>query len=122
MKICTKCGQTKPLDQYWSAGKGFKRGSCKTCYYYGVKHRFLKRLQEIYGKLCCQVCKYDKNLSALEFHHVDSYTKDVMLSRLQTASFKRLKAEAEKCVILCANCHREIHHPNLGIDFLEENE
>lgn len=113
MKICTRCGLTKPLTEFWSAGKSVRRGACKVCYYQQVKQRFLFRLTEIFGNLQCTVCKYDRNLAALEFHHVDHKTKDVSLSRLQTASFERLKQEAEKCVVLCANCHREVHYPEL---------
>jgi len=46
----------------------------------------------------------------LEFHHLDPKVKDMGLSDWSSrASFRGIKAEAVKCVMLCANCHREVH-------------
>ncbi len=55
----------------------------------------------------CQVCGYDKCIDALEFHHIDPAEKDSVISDL--FSLKKMKAEADKCALLCANCHREVH-------------
>lgn len=60
----------------------------------------------------CEICGYDKCLVALEAHHVDPSTKDFSIS--DVASLDRIERELEKCVLLCANCHREVHdglHP-----------
>jgi predicted HNH restriction endonuclease len=58
----------------------------------------------------CQVCRYDRCLEALEFHHLDSTKKDFGISKKgYTRSWEKVKAEADKCVLLCANCHREVH-------------
>lgn len=57
----------------------------------------------------CQICGYNKCYGALEFHHIDPSLKTMNLS---VTSMKKnmniLRAEAEKCVLVCANCHREI--------------
>ncbi len=46
----------------------------------------------------------------MDLHHVDESKKSFdMSSRGLTRSWERLKKEADKCVLLCANCHREIH-------------
>ncbi len=60
----------------------------------------------------CEICGYDRCLSALEAHHLDPATKDFNLS--DTLDFGLIEEELKKCVLLCANCHREVHdglHP-----------
>lgn len=59
----------------------------------------------------CQVCGYNKCSSALHFHHRDPSTKLFTLSKssLSQRSAEDIKNEFEKCVLLCANCHAEVH-------------
>jgi len=58
----------------------------------------------------CQLCGYNKCPEALEFHHLDSLDKDFGISdKGYTRSWKRIKKELDKCILLCANCHREVH-------------
>jgi transposase-like protein len=56
----------------------------------------------------CAICGYDSNPAALQFHHVDPATKDLTLRNGDTRSLERMRAEAAKCVLLCANCHAEV--------------
>lgn len=59
----------------------------------------------------CQCCGYDKCSQALEFHHIDPTQKDFGLgAKGYTRSWEKNKEELDKCVIVCANCHREIHY------------
>jgi 5-methylcytosine-specific restriction endonuclease McrA len=58
----------------------------------------------------CQVCGYDRCADALEFHHLSSAEKDVGISsRGGTRSWRKIREELSQCVLLCANCHREVH-------------
>ena len=58
----------------------------------------------------CQVCEYSRCVSALDFHHIDEKTKSFDLSTGGlTRSWEKIKAELQKCILLCSNCHREIH-------------
>lgn len=58
----------------------------------------------------CQQCGYDKCIDALEFHHINPDQKDFNISsKGHSRSWVRVKAELDKCVLLCANCHRELH-------------
>lgn len=70
------------------------------------KRTKLKLIEYKGGK--CQICGYNKCISALEFHHVNPEEKDFGISG-QSRSFEKLKNEVDKCVLVCANCHREIH-------------
>ena len=58
----------------------------------------------------CQRCGYDTCSQALEFHHIDPDTKKFGIKDGNTRSLKSMLEEAEKCVLLCANCHRELHY------------
>lgn len=70
-----------------------------------------KKLKEIaikYKGGKCVNCGYDKCLEALDFHHLSG--KDFGISsKGYTRSWESVKAEVDKCILLCANCHREIH-------------
>lgn len=57
----------------------------------------------------CLVCGYSRCVRALEFHHVDPATKRFGLgSRGLARAIDALREEADKCVLLCANCHAEV--------------
>ncbi len=59
----------------------------------------------------CRLCGYDRYQGALQFHHLNPAAKSFSLSRRGCArAFAELKAEAAKCVLLCANCHAEIEN------------
>lgn len=56
----------------------------------------------------CQICGYNRCINALEFHHINPKEKDFTISG-GTKSFNTLKLEVDKCILVCSNCHREIH-------------
>jgi hypothetical protein len=71
---------------------------------------------------CCKVCKYDKNLSALEFHHRDPNVKDSQLDMrtLSNRSMDYILKEVSKCDLICSNCHREYHNPEMEIERVKQ--
>lgn len=58
----------------------------------------------------CEKCGYDKCKWAFDFHHLDPNEKDFSLSKNITLSWDKVKKELDKCILVCANCHREIHY------------
>jgi hypothetical protein len=63
----------------------------------------------------CSICGYNKCQEAIEFHHTDPTKKEMNISQLTYKAFTadniyELLGEVDKCVVLCANCHREIHN------------
>ena len=57
----------------------------------------------------CALCGYDRFSGALQFHHLDPTEKAFHLSQAGvTRSLARARAEAAKCMLLCANCHAEV--------------
>jgi hypothetical protein len=74
------------------------------------RRRKLKTMVVEYRGGKCVVCGYSKCIWALDLHHRDETEKEFGLSaRGMTRSWEKIKQEADKCVVLCANCHREIH-------------
>lgn len=56
----------------------------------------------------CEICAYDKCPSAFDLHHLNPDEKDFNISSRMT-SFEAIRAELDKCVLLCCRCHREVH-------------
>jgi len=72
---------------------------------------YRKRLKEKaveYKGGMCECCGYDRAIEALEFHHRNPKEKDFSPSG-KSISWERMKKEIDKCIMVCANCHREIH-------------
>jgi hypothetical protein len=63
----------------------------------------------------CENCGYDKNLAGLCFHHLDPSTKEFQIDARKCANsdMESLVKEANKCSLLCHNCHMEEHYPEL---------
>lgn len=69
-------------------------------------------LREVRNGLSCQQCG-EADPACLDFHHRDPAEKEVELGRIVKVkgwSKARIMAEIEKCDVLCANCHRKLHH------------
>ena len=59
----------------------------------------------------CSACGYNKCPDALDFHHLDPTEKEFGLASSGiTRAWERVKKELDKCILLCANCHRELHY------------
>ncbi len=113
-KICQKCGKEftiKPL--------AYNRVYCYNCVPdddnkprtgAGMR-KIIKKwmLEEKGGK--CQVCGYNKCDDALELHHLDPKQKEFSISNrnLRYTDWPVIKKEIEKGILVCSNCHREIH-------------
>jgi hypothetical protein len=131
-RLCQKCNEYKLLNQFaWrNHSKGTYQPYCRACTKIRDKSRnlharykeqnrinrkirkaqlriFLRKLKLFLG---CKICGYKRCSRALELHHLYD-NKDKCISHLAQSgtSISRLKKELRKCVILCSNCHREIH-------------
>jgi hypothetical protein len=106
VKTCLICGQPfKPLDKAAN-----NRSCCYDCMPAGHQLRrseFIQKIKQARGNKC-QRCGYSRCSAALEFHHLDPAKKEFTISN---ANFKLKDAlrETKKCILLCSNCHRELH-------------
>lgn len=126
-KECSKCKRILSLDNFGlSSGVKSKLHSwCKECcfknskkwdmanaeYKKQYKKKYLQTQRQLAADYLggkCQSCGYNESLAALEFHHLNPKLKDrVVCSNIR--SFESLKEELDKCILLCANCHRRAH-------------
>jgi hypothetical protein len=118
MKRCNVCFDEKPLTEFYtngkqSSGKQKFKPLCIPCeennrrVFVEGKRRILS---EIFGD-GCSICGYSRCSTALEFHHVDASVKEQTPSKLinNYSTIERMLEEVNKCVLVCSNCHREIH-------------
>ena len=79
-----------------------------------IRNRKKKQdLVDNYKSTGCCICGYNRCLQALDLHHMNPLVKEDTVSNLIFSSgIERLEEEVKKCVVLCANCHRE-HHAGL---------
>lgn len=133
MKICFKCNQEKEISCFGfnKRKKDGRQSNCKACqkiykqsHYkrnlvkYIEKARDYKRLVRKYikdykEKSKCIECGED-HIATLDFHHLEKNEKEFQIS--EANGLLELKKEIEKCIILCANCHRKLHwKENAGV-------
>ncbi len=74
------------------------------------RRKKLRDMARTYKGGKCAICGYNKCDRALSFHHTDPSKKDFGLSaRGLTRSWEKIQQELDKCILVCANCHMEIH-------------
>ena len=102
---CTRHGPT----EFVLEGRSYYR--CARCRMERVsaRRKHVKQAMVERAGGACALCGYDRSVAALQFHHLDPSIKEFALSeRGLTRAIKRVQAEADKCVLLCANCHAEV--------------
>lgn len=108
IRVCSRCKKNY-------RGRGTQCGSCAV----NVRRHGLKLKAVTYMGGKCTECNYKKCLGALQFHHIDQATKEFSFSGKHCLSWEKLRAELDKCVLVCSNCHAEkaCRNPNCGIHF-----
>ena len=72
------------------------------------RRRKIKALAIEYKGKKCQVCGYNKYQGALDLHHINGEKEFSIGEKGYTRSWEKVKAELDKCILVCANCHREL--------------
>ena len=132
MKVCTKCKKELPIDDFnWrDRNKGRKRSECKYCQTKYMKEIYKAKkelISNIKAKEKCKKCG-DGRSYVLDYHHVNPDEKENTIARITSSIYpiEKVLKEIKKCIVLCANCHREFHYlnENFGItldDYLNNN-
>jgi len=109
LRECKHHGMTM-FGEYKDGAK--MRWRCKACQVQATQRRRedVKKMAIAYKGGECSICGYNKCVAALEFHHLNPNEKDFGISaKGYTRSWEKIKEELDKCIMVCANCHREIH-------------
>jgi hypothetical protein len=113
MKQCIRCKESKPLNEFYhKPGKNPRTQSyCKTCFnnYTTTRFRARKKQAVAYMGSRCVDCGGTFPYYVYDFHHLDPTRKEVQFNSLRRRSWEKIKAELDKCILLCANCHRIRH-------------
>lgn len=82
-----------------------------------IRGALIKKALVEYKGGSCSVCGYNKNIAVLSFHHINDENNqkeyDISIRMGNRCSLETLKKEADKCILVCENCHREIHQKEL---------
>lgn len=68
----------------------------------------LQKLVDLHGNFC-KKCNVSFPLCVYDFHHLNPLEKEFSIGENMHRSFEALVKEAQKCVLLCSNCHRMVH-------------
>ena len=112
MKICPKCKTNKPNKAFYLRSNGKPQAYCKKCFSSYCMKRWIgkkKKAVEYKGGKCVD-CKGTFEYFLYDFHHIDPTTKEFQWDKLRLYGWNRMKKELDKCIMVCANCHREIHY------------
>jgi len=117
MKLCRYCNKYYPESEFGVAlttkKKIYRRHKCKSCYRatkQKLKEKYQKWLMDYKKKHNCSKCSI-RDYRVLEFHHLRDKKFNIALCFHHAHyGFERLKREVEKCIVICANCHRILHH------------
>lgn len=111
--ICIQCNRKYIYDHK----KGHNKNECNSCCVTKSKRKTkLKAIEYMGGK--CKICKYNKCIASLCFHHKDPSKKDFAISNKgRTIGWEKLKKEIDKCILLCLNCHGELHYKQNSKNF-----
>jgi hypothetical protein len=108
---CT-CGETDPKKFY-----GNKNRICAKCHNIYTQDRGKGTKLFVVTQLGskCNLCGFNKYISALEVHHLDPCKKDAKFRGMRGWSKARVLSEIKDCILLCSNCHHAIHNGEVSI-------
>ena len=108
---CTLCNRS----YVYARSGGHTRTLCNSCKTNRNKTERKQKCLDYKGGRC-EICGYNRCKEALAFHHTDPTRKDFSISGAHCHPWKRVQEELDKCVLVCANCHAEIHsRPHMKI-------
>jgi hypothetical protein len=118
---CSKCKNVLDISKFFIKKNGSPYCYCKECWRKLINDRLVERKKKLVdlagGK--CIICGYERYCGALEFHHKIPTEKEYTVS-VKNVSMKILLKEINKCILLCANCHRELHAGIITLDKAEK--
>lgn len=110
-KICCNCKTEKNITDFYLLSSGYRFSRCIECTKTANrdKPREIKQKCIDYKGGKCEICGYSKYPGSLDFHHINSDEKEFSIGHRHNLNFDLLKKELDKCILVCKNCHCEIH-------------
>ena len=139
-KVCKKCGRELPIEEFEleHTKKGdFRRNTCKECraeyrknrriehpeIHVAQETRRIKRVREWQNSLKtpCVVCGESEPV-CIDWHHINPSIKSFTIGANFNKAKSLILAEIQKCICLCANCHRKVHNGKINLNDYINNE
>lgn len=113
---CRVCGEQSLAKMMRNGKSGTSKSICKSCHSKNtiLRGKANRKLYIQYKGSKCSKCGYSKCDDALDFHHPDPHAKDTSFRSWRYWGLEKAKVELDKCILLCANCHREEHASDNG--------
>lgn len=133
-KVCSSCKKEQEVTEFpWQNDRTNRASNCKTCRkkYLPIpkkKNEIEKLIRENRTKQAnnlrnckkekaikilggkCVLCKESYPYYVYDFHHINPKTKDVTPAKIFCRSWKKIEPDLPNFTLLCANCHRKVHH------------
>lgn len=119
-KYCPKCDAVKPISEFYvRTNRNDITSYCKKC----SNEYHTKRVKEVKLKMVnykggqcndCGLTIEDSHYNVFDFHHLNPNEKGLNFDRIKYQKWDKIKIELDKCVLLCANCHRLRHAKEEG--------
>lgn len=104
--VCSECSR-----EYWyerSNRNGATRKKCNSCVSNARRNAIKEKAVAFLGGKC-HYCGYNKCNRSMIFHHLDPSKKEFSISYARSYSWSKIEAELRKCILICSNCHGEVH-------------
>lgn len=102
---CSSCNK----DYIYKVKASNTNTKCSSCVVNAKRYEVKLKAVTYKGGKCIK-CGYNKCLAALQFHHVNPEEKEFRIGGAHTYSWERIQKELDKCILVCANCHAELHY------------
>lgn len=116
--FCKFCGETDSKKFYFNVQKDGRvrrmKSYCKAChnkYIWDKKREYKEEIVKEFGGKC-NICGYNSCIGALEFHHKSGDKNIELWHKKRNRGIEYYREQVQSCLLLCANCHREIHYNN----------
>ncbi len=135
VKRCPSCEKTLPVEAFARCLSRYDglQAECKDCRHARyIEHgsalvtsrtkenrkRIRREIDDYKLETGCEVCGYRRCSSALDFHHRDPGDKEFTVGEALARNMASVTvmAEIEKCILLCSNCHRELHEGLIDLE------
>lgn len=111
IKICKQCNQSKSVECFYKRRNNYNSicCDCENANTLTRQHTQKQKCIDYKGGKCV-ICGYNKLIAVLQFHHIRPENKLFTIGNYHLHKFdEKIINELNKCILLCANCHLEVH-------------
>lgn len=105
-KVCARAFQSKRYQEKYAISRRERDAA--------LRAENVAKINDIKHQRGC-ICCDERNAVCLDFHHMESDDKEFGISGNTHRTWKYIEREINKCIVICANCHRKLHAGHIVI-------